>query len=152
MKSQVKTLAPEILLEEYRNLLAGEEKIEALPLVVTGSSMTPFLVGGRDRVFLSRLNRPAKPGDILLYRRRSGAYVLHRVYRAEAGKLTMVGDAQQELEPGIDPEQVIALVTRVERKGKLLGPGSFWWVFFEKVWIQVVPLRRMLWKLYSIFQ
>ena len=64
----------------------------------------------------------------------------------------MVGDAQQELEPGIDPEQVIALVTRVERKGKLLGPGSFWWVFFEKVWIQVVPLRRMLWKLYSIFQ
>ena len=152
MKSQVKTVAPEILLEEYRNLLAGDDQIEALPLVVTGSSMTPFLVGGRDRVFLSRLNRPARPGDILLYRRRSGAYVLHRVFRVEDGMLTMVGDAQQDLEPGIAPEQVIALVNRVERKGKLLGPGSFWWTFFEKVWIRVVPLRRMLWKLYSIFR
>ena len=152
MKSQVKTVAPEILLEEYRNLLAGDDQIEALPLVVTGSSMTPFLVGGRDRVFLSRLTRPAQPGDILLYRRRSGAYVLHRVFRVEDGMLTMVGDAQQDLEPGIAPEQVIALVNRVERKGKLLGPGSFWWTFFEKVWIRVVPLRRMLWKLYSIFR
>lgn len=34
-----------------------------------------------------------------------------------------------------------ALVTAVRRKGKLLQPGSFWWDFFEKVWIRVIPLR-----------
>ena len=39
------------------------------------------------------------------------------------------------------PDQVLALVTAVRRKEKLLQPGSFWWNFFEKVWIRVIPLR-----------
>lgn len=147
-KPQVKTLAPEILLEEYRRLLESEDRIEALPLVITGGSMTPFLVGGRDTVYLSRLTRPARRGDMLLYRRRNGTYVLHRVYRAEE-TLTMVGDAQTELEPGICPSQVMAIVTRAERKGKSLGPGTFWWEFFEKVWLRMVPVRRGIMKLYA---
>lgn len=152
MKTQVKTVAPEILLEEYRRLLDTDEKIEALPLVVTGSSMVPFLVGGRDRVFLSRLSRPARVGDILLYRRGSGAYVLHRVYRVQQGSFTMVGDAQTELEPGIGEHQVIAVVSRAERKGRQLGPGDFWWEFFEKVWIRMIPFRRIAVKAYGIFR
>ena len=147
-KPQVKTLAPEILLEEYRRLLESEDRIEALPLVITGGSMTPFLVGGRDTVYLSRLTRPARRGDMLLYRRRNGTYVLHRVYRAEE-TLTMVGDAQTELEPGICPSQVMAIVTRVERKGKSLGPGAFWWEFFEKVGLRMIPVRRGIMKLYT---
>lgn len=147
-KPQVKTLAPEILLEEYRRLLESEDRIEALPLVITGGSMTPFLVGGRDTVYLSRLTRPARRGDMLLYRRRNGTYVLHRVYRAEE-TLTMVGDAQTELEPGICPSQVMAIVTRVERKGKSLGPGDFRWEFFEKVWLRMIPVRRGIMKLYA---
>ena len=147
-KPQVKTFAPEILLEEYRRLLESEDRIEALPLVITGGSMTPFLVGGRDTVYLSRLTRPARRGDMLLYRRRNGTYVLHRVYRAEE-TLTMVGDAQTELEPGICPSQVMAIVTRVERKGKSLGPGDFRWEFFEKVWLRMIPVRRGIMKLYA---
>lgn len=143
-------LPPEVLLEEYRRLLVEDPQIKALPLVVTGSSMTPFLASGRDTVFLSRVERPVRRGDILLYRRDSGRYVLHRVWRVERdGTYTIVGDAQTELERGIRPDQVIALVTAVERKGKRMGPGSFWWEFFEKVWIRMVPLRRMVWRLYE---
>ncbi len=149
MERERRTIAPEILLEEYRQLLAEEPKAENLPLTVTGGSMVPFLVGGRDRVFLSRLERPARRGDILLYRRDNGAYVLHRVYSLEEGSMTMVGDAQQQLEPGIRPDQVMALVTGAERKGKLQKPGAFWWDFFAKVWIRVVPLRRFLHGIYS---
>ena len=146
-----KTILPaEVLLEEYRRLLAENPEIKALPLVVSGSSMTPFLVSGRDTVLLSRLERPVRRGDILLYRRSSGQYVLHRVWRVEHdGSFTIVGDAQTELERGIRADQVIALVTAVERKGKRMGPGSFWWEFFEKVWIRMVPLRRLVWKLYN---
>ncbi len=149
MKRECKVIAPEILLEEYRQLLAEEPKAENLPLLVSGSSMVPFLVGGRDRVFLSRLERPARRGDILLYRRDNGAYVLHRVYSAQENSLTMVGDAQQQLEPGIQPAQIIALVTGAERKGKLQKPGAFWWEFFARFWIRVVPLRRFLHGIYS---
>lgn len=149
MKTQTKIQQPEVLLEEYRRLLWEDPSVDALPLVITGNSMSPFLVHGRDTVYLSRLRRPARRGDMLLYRRENGNYVLHRVYKAAPEGLTMIGDAQTELEPGIQPEQVIAIVTRVERKGKRCAPGSFWWEFFEKVWIRIIPLRRPIHRLYT---
>ena len=148
MKTETKIMQPEVLLEEYRRLLREDPSIDALPLVISGSSMNPFLTHGRDTVYLSRLTRPVRRGDMLLYRRENGSYVLHRVYRALPESLTMIGDAQTILEPGIRREQVIAIVTRVERKGKPLGPGSFWWRFFEKIWIWIIPLRRVAERLY----
>lgn len=150
MEIQTKIVQPEVLLEEYRRLLREDPSVDALPLVITGNSMSPFLIHGRDTVYLSRLTRPVRRGDMLLYQRSSGSYVLHRVYKAGPESLTMIGDAQTMLEPGIRREQVIAIVTRVERKGKLLGPGSFWWAFFEKVWIRIIPLRRTAERLYSL--
>ncbi len=47
------------------------------------------------------------------------------------------------------PDQVLALVTAVRRREKLLQPGSFWWNFFEKVWIRVIPLRPGIVAAYS---
>ena len=148
MERNTRTFSPEFLLEEYRQLLQ-DESISSLPLVISGSSMSPFLVHGRDTVFLSRLTRPVKRGDVLLYRRKSGAYILHRVYRVDGESFTMVGDAQTELESGIRPEQVIAVMTSAERKGKRQAPGCFWWNFFEKVWIRMVPLRPFVRNVYT---
>ena len=152
MNRKFMTLPPEVLLEEYRRILADEPEVEALPLVISGSSMTPFLVHGRDTVYLSRLERPARRGDMLLYQRAGGQYVLHRVWKAECdGTFTMVGDAQTELEPGIREDQIIAIVTLVLRREKSIAPGDFWWEFFAKVWIRMVPLRPLFWKVYSLF-
>lgn len=148
MKTQRTVLPPELLLEEYRKLLQ-EENVKELPLTVTGNSMSPFLIHGRDTVYLSRLTRPARRGDILLYRRDNGGYVLHRVYAVTPEGYTMVGDAQTELETGIRPDQVIAIVTRAVRKEQELGPGSFWWDFFETQWIRMLPVRAPVHKLYS---
>lgn len=149
MKTECKTVAPEQLLEAYRKLI-WEENAGPLPLVVTGNSMSPFLIHGRDRVWLSRPVRPVRRGDVLLYRRENGAYVLHRVYGVQEGVLAMVGDAQTELEPGVRQEQVLAIVTQAERKGKMLMPGCFWWDFFAGVWIRILPLRRPMHRLYSM--
>ena len=142
-------LPPEILLEEYRRILAEESRVQALPLVISGYSMTPFLLHGRDTVYLSRLERQPKRGDMLLYRRDSGAYILHRVVRVENGVCTMVGDAQTLLEPGIRRDQIIAIVTAADRKGKRQKPGCFWWEFFEKVWLGMIPLRPYAMALYG---
>lgn len=148
MERHNRVMQPEILLEEYRQLLE-DENITALPLVISGNSMSPFLVHGRDTVYLSRLDRPAKRGDVLLYKRDSGAYILHRVYKADKDSYTMVGDAQTQLEQDIRPDQIIAIMTSVLRKGKLQKKGSFWWEFFEKLWIKIIPLRPMLTKIYT---
>lgn len=150
MKTETRIMAPGELLEEYRRVLLEEDAVQSLPLIISGNSMSPFLIHGRDTVFLSRLTRSARRGDMLLYQRTNGSYVLHRVYAVTAEGYTMVGDAQTVLEKGIRPEQVIAIVTKVIRKGKCLEPGCFWWDFFEKIWIRMVALRRPIWKLYSL--
>ena len=149
MQTNTTTLPPEVLLEEYRRLLAEEPRIQALPLVVSGSSMTPFLRHGQDTVYLSRLTRPVRRGDILLYQRRNGGYVLHRVWKVCPDSYIMVGDAQNMLEYGIRDDQIIAIVTAAERRGKDCGPGDFWWDFYEKYWIRMVPLRNPIRRCYS---
>ena len=148
MNCNVRELDPQVLMPA---LLALLEETETVPLVISGSSMTPFLVHGRDTVYLSKVTVPLKRGDMILYRRDSGAYILHRIFRAEGDTYTLVGDAQTMLEPGIRADQVLAVVTAVRRKGKLLKKDSFWWDFFEKVWIRMVPLRPAARAVYSCF-
>lgn len=138
MEHKVRSIAPEELMDD---LLALLEQTEPVPLVISGNSMAPFLIHGRDTVFLSRIKAPLKRGDMVLYRRASGQYILHRVYSAEDDTFTMVGDGQAGLEPGIRQEQTLALVSAVRRKGKLLEPGSFLWDFYEKAWIRMIRLR-----------
>lgn len=146
MEHTVKVLPAEELMDPLLGLL---EDTESVPLVISGYSMTPFLAHGRDTVYLSKVKRPLKRGDMILYRRSSGAYVLHRIFCLEEGTYTLVGDAQTMLERGIRPDQVLALVTAVRRKGKLLRSGSFWWDFFEKIWIRMIPLRPAVVAAYS---
>lgn len=146
MEYKVKTVEPELLMPALLELL---EVTESVPLVVSGNSMNPFLAHGRDTVYLSNMKEPPKRGDMVLYRRHNGDYVLHRVYRVEENEYTMVGDAQNWLELGIRREQILAVVTAVCRKGKLLRKGCFWWDFFEKVWIRMVPLRHSVLALHT---
>lgn len=149
MEHKVKVVSPEELMEP---LLAVMEEAETVPLVISGYSMNPFLAHGRDTVYLSKMTRPLERGDMVLYRRDSGAYILHRIYRVEGNSYTFVGDAHTQLERGIREDQLLALVTAVRRKGKLLQKGSFWWDFFEKIWIRMVPLRPAVRKGYSLIR
>lgn len=146
MEPKLKVVAPEVLMED---LLKTMEETQTVPLVISGSSMTPFLVHGRDTVYLSKIQRPLKKGDMILYRRDSGAYILHRICDLDGETYTLVGDAQTQREPGIRREQVLALVTAVRRKGRLLQPGSFWWEFFEKIWLRLIPLRPVIVQIYA---
>ena len=146
MEPKLKVVAPEVLMED---LLKTMEETQTVPLVISGSSMTPFLVHGRDTVYLSKIQRPLKKGDMILYRRDSSAYILHRICDLDGETYTLVGDAQTQREPGIRREQVLALVTAVRRKGRLLQPGSFWWEFFEKIWLRLIPLRPVIVRIYA---
>ncbi|MBQ5390686.1 MAG: S24/S26 family peptidase [Clostridia bacterium] len=82
---------------------------ESFRLYPRGTSMQPMLYEGRDSVLLGAADR-IETGDVLLYRRTNGAFVLHRLIEKRGGKLTMCGDHQCELEYGIAEEQVLAKV------------------------------------------
>ncbi len=140
MKPEIRSVEGEQLMAD---LLQTLEHTDPVPLVISGSSMDPFLVHGRDTVFLSKLSRPVKRGDMILYRHSGGQYILHRVYRA-GECLELIGDGQLSIEPGIRQEQVLAWVSAVRRNGKLLQPGHPVWAFYEKIWIRLIRGRRHL--------
>ena len=146
MKPELRVEDPQALMPK---LLALLEDTDAVPLVISGSSMTPFLVHRRDTVYLSRVQRPLKRGDMILFRRDCGDYILHRILRAENGRYILIGDAQNWVEP-VREDQILALVTAVRRKEKLLKEGDFCWMFFEKIWLRMIHLRHPMMKLYTL--
>ena len=145
MEPERRVMDPQVLMEPLLDLL---EQAESVPLVISGGSMAPFLAEGRDTVYLSKVTRPLKRGDMILFRRDSGSYILHRVLKVEAGICTVAGDAQTWTEP-VRPQKVKALVPAVRRKGRLLKQGSFLWMFFEKIWTRLVPLRPRILAVYG---
>ena len=118
-----------------RDTPAGEE----LVLSVTGWSMMPLLFSRRSYVFLKRVDhyKPRK-GDIVLFRRVDGAFVLHRVHKIEKnGFLVMNGDAQFWVEH-ILPLQVMATVTHFVRRTKDVSVDSRGYKLYSALW---APLR-----------
>lgn len=118
-------------------------------LLISGSSMSPFLIHERDYVYFKAPERELRKGDIVFYQRKSGQYVMHRIWKVKAEGYYIVGDAQTEIEGPVLREQIFAIVTKVQRKGKWIKPGDFWWEFFAHVWLHMIPMRRGIMKIYA---
>ena len=146
MENKHKVLPAETMMEHVEALIAENCTVS---LVVSGNSMSPFLAHGRDTVYLSPVTDELKRGDIILYRRENGAYLLHRICKVCESTYSLIGDAQSVIEDGIRPEQVIAVVTAVYRKGKLVSHDSFIWKFYEKLWIRMINVRPLLMRTYA---
>lgn len=128
------------------------EEGREVSMIISGSSMSPFLCHERDRVFFKAPDRPLRVGDMVFFQRRSGQYVLHRICRIKDGSFYIVGDAQTAIEGPVAREQIFALVTKVQRKGRILAPGDFWWEFFARVWLRLIPLRPVLSRIYGLIR
>lgn len=124
---------------------AGQE----VSVTITGNSMSPFMVHHRDRICFKKPDRPLKKGDMVFYQRDNGQFIMHRILKVTEEGYDIVGDAQIDIERGIREDQIFAIVTKVYRKGKWIEPGDFWWEFFEKVWINFVPQRKLLMAAYT---
>ena len=118
-------------------------------IVISGNSMSHFLVNQRDVIYLSKINRKLKKGDLVLYQRLSGQYVVHRIVKVKKSGYYLAGDNQIAIEGPILDKQIFGLVTKVKRKGKWIEAGNFWWEFFEHVWIWVLPWRMIILKIYK---
>ncbi|MBR6719827.1 MAG: S24/S26 family peptidase [Clostridia bacterium] len=85
------------------------------PMMPRGTSMLPLIREGYDSVILSPLPDEVKAGDIILYKRDDGKFVLHRVIRKERNAYTMCGDNQTVLEKGILRQHMIAVASGMIR-------------------------------------
>ena len=130
--------------------LTSDDKTVGVP--VSGNSMAPFLISQRDYVIFQKPDRPLKKGDIVFFRRDSGEYILHRISRIRESGYFILGDAQTKLEGPVREEQIFGLVTKIRRKGTWIDSGDYWWRFFEKVWIRIIPLRPVIRAAYGVIK
>lgn len=123
-----------------------KEKIEnggTVELPITGTSMLPLLVWGRDTVLLTKCKNPQKY-DLIFYRRDDGHFVLHRIVGKNENGFILCGDNQVKKEYGITENHVIAVVKSITRKGKTFSVDKFSYKLYVKLWTLILPFRNII--------
>lgn len=139
----------EINTVEYMKALCSiVEQGQGASTIVTGSSMAPFLISNKSSVYLQKPERKLKKGDVVLYIRSEYEYILHRIYRVDGEFLYFVGDAQSVIEGPLPKECVKGVVTKYKRRKKWCDSSSFIWIFYSKVWIDMLWARPLCMKIY----
>jgi len=112
-------------------------------ITVTGNSMYPMLKHRKSQV---RLAKPEKLsiGDLPLYRRENGAYILHRIVDIDRESYTCCRDHQWHLEKGIRQAQMIAVVTDFKRGKHWVSCRNPGYRFYWRFWRLIRPIRRLV--------
>ncbi len=122
------------------------QRNQKFKIPITGTSMNPLLYQGRDFVFIEKPTFPLQVGDIPLYRRDDGAFVLHRIVGKGVKGYTLSGDNQFLLEYGITDEHVIGVVTSLCIDGKLIDVTDPEYIKHKNKYVKNVrrryPIRR----------
>lgn len=112
-------------------------------LTITGSSMRPLFREQTDRVRLVPVEKLAS-GDIILYQRSNGQYVLHRILRLLDEKTYLCcGDNQWETEI-VEAYQLLAVVSYFYRGKKEYSVRHFGYRCYVRFWVAMHPVRRPL--------
>ena len=100
--------------KKFEDVIAEQDR-----LVYTneGDSMIPVIREG-NLLVIEAVKEPLKVGDIPLYKRDSGQYVLHRIVEIKKGKYSMKGDNRTLVEKGITDKHIIGVLTGIVRNGK----------------------------------
>ena len=140
------TIKKKISLDEIYPII--KEKIAndgTVQLPITGTSMLPLLVWGRDSVELIKCDNPQKY-DIIFYRRDNGQFVLHRIVDKEKNGYVLCGDNQWNKEYNIQDHHIIGVVKSITRNGKIFSVDKTVYKIYVKIWTCILPLRPFILK------
>lgn len=145
-------------------LLSLLKEDQVFPIKPQGSSMFPFFVGNRDTLYIRKPVFPLKRGDIALYRRRNGTYVVHRIHHVTEGccdskifrrrkssgenhlvQYYMLGDHQVWIEGPIEEYQIYGYVVSYDRKGTYIDcAANKKYRILWNIWLVIRPFRPMI--------
>lgn len=110
-----------------------------------GTSMLPLLRQGRDLFVVRRKgSRRCSVGDVVLYRRASGSYVLHRVIEVCADGYVTLGDNRTVRERGIRDADVLGVMTGYVRNGREHSTREVGYRLYSFLVLRTVGLRAPL--------
>ena len=115
-------------------------------VVTAGTSMMPLLRNRKDTVVLVKPCGRLSRFDIPLYKR-GGKYTLHRVLKVCKDEYYICGDNQLVIEKGITDNHVIAVVSKIIRKGKTIDvKKSLSYKLYVFIWCRCFFVRFLLLK------
>lgn len=112
-------------------------------LKVSGFSMYPLVVSRRDSVLLTKADN-IKVGDVPLYKRSDGSYILHRIVGKKDGAFYTMGDYETKKEYPVYPEQIVAKAAGFYRKDKFIDCNSKTYKLYKFLWTHTLFLRPLL--------
>ena len=120
---------------------------KSIKIKTEGGSMVPFITGGRDTVELIAPGYSLKRGDIVLIRRDSGKYVLHRLYKIKEDGYYILGDGEDFVEGPFSLEQIVAKGRYYYKNWKRKNNDSLDMKIKYTIWFWLRPVRGILIKL-----
>lgn len=130
--------------KDFENIIKDKFACGAKVTVTpTGNSMKPMLDGEKDYIILDKNPFVLKKYDLPLYKRDDEKLVIHRVISINSdGTYNMCGDNQFEIEKGIRPEQVLAVVKAFTHNGKIVSCTNLIYKFYCRLWIGSRGFRK----------
>ena len=115
---------------------------------VTGQSMLPFIIGGKESVILHAPGLTAV-GDVVLAWVDGNRYVVHRIINIDGDRVTLMGDGNVRGTEHCLLKDVKARVTHVvSADNKKRDLYNKWRVRAAKLWYWLRPIRRYLLAIY----
>lgn len=122
-----------------------------IKFTVTGSSMLPWIVGGRDSVeLISAAGQTLKKGNIILYQSGEDHYILHRITQVTPNGFITTGDGNCWRDGETPARSVIGKVTVIYRKNRIISCTSIRWKLASRIWMVLFPIRKPLLKVLRV--
>lgn len=138
---------------ELKNAGEALKEKEQIEVLTSGRSMEPLFKEHRDIAVVSRVEKPFKKGDIVLYSRDEKSFILHRIVKIKGENLIIRGDNNLNFESDIKADRVIGVLTALYRKGKYMTAEDIpfkAFAVFSKIRYPFIyvyrKLRHFLWK------
>ena len=107
-----------------------------------GDSMEPLLRQGETQVVLVPVSGPLKRGDLPLYQRPSGQYVLHRVVDVRDGVYYTRGDNRFG-EERVEPDWILGVTSAVIRGGETVPVSDAGYQRYVRRRLASYPVRHV---------
>lgn len=119
-----------------KELLSGNPVVT----MTSGDSMEPLLFHQDTRVVIRKAEGLLKKGDLPVYRRPSGQFVIHRIIRVTDSCYYTRGDNRLGAEP-VPSEWILGVVTEIYRKNRHILVTDRSYRFYVFLWGAIYPIR-----------
>ena len=114
-----------------------------LVYTICGFSMYPLLRQGKDVVVIEKREGHCKKYDTVLFLRKSGEYVLHRILKVNGSQYWIVGDNCVSGETVME-DQILGVLVSIKRGKRTIRMTDWDYRLYVHLWCDVYPVRFFL--------